>query len=77
MLLYDKKKAVTAILGAESPGVGVKSEDDGAGSALKVAAHELITAVSNKDADAVVSAFKAMFAACEVEPHAEYGDEED
>lgn len=43
--------------------------------ALSTIAQELITAVKEEDADAVVSAFKAMFAQCESEPHSEYDEE--
>lgn len=76
MLMFDKKKAITAILGENSPGVGVKGEEEGS-SALSLAANEFITAVHDKDAARVAAAFKAMFAACEAEPHYEGSHEED
>lgn len=42
-----------------------------------VLAEDLIQAIDRKDAAAVASAFSALYQACELEPHEEYGEERD
>jgi hypothetical protein len=65
IMMGDKKKALTAILGEESENVGVR--ESGSPSDLEQCASELIQAVESKDASSVASALRACWAACEAE----------
>lgn len=71
ILMGDRKKALTAILGPESDNVGVAS--DGGPSDLEHACGELLAALDGKDAPALASAFRACMAACDSETPAGEG----
>lgn len=66
----DEKSIAKAIVGAPEP-----AEAGGSDDGKTAAAEQLIAAVQDGDADAVVVAFKAMFDLLEAEPHEEYEDE--
>lgn len=68
MLLYDKKKALTHILGKVPAEGEVEGGDE---SPLKTCVSEFIDAVHAKDVEAATSALKACFSALEAEPHKE------
>lgn len=63
MILFDKRKALEAILGPS--GEEIKKEDL---DPLKASLSELIEAVNNKDVASAVSAFRAAFAGMSTEP---------
>ncbi len=69
---------VTAILGPESPAVGVRGPSGGPDGEMEVAhaiAEELIDAITSKDKMAVWEALKAAFTCMESMPHDEYEKE--
>ncbi len=72
MMLGNKKKAVTAILGPEP---GMEDKEGGAGDSAAEStalAQEFIDAVHSKDPEGLVSSFKALSASCEAgEPEGE------
>ena len=68
----DEKSIAKAIVGAPEP-----SEAGGADDGKTAAAEQLIAAVQDGDAAAVVVAFKAMFELMELEPHEEYEEEDE
>lgn len=69
-MMGDKRKAVTAILGPASPGVGAKGDDSGPDD-LEVLAEELIDAFHSKDAALVAAGLRAVFDKLDSEPHVE------
>lgn len=72
-IMFDKKRpnAIHAILGGDGPKEGESSPD----SELHECAQELIDAIHAKSVPEAVSAFKAMFACLESQPHEEYGED--
>lgn len=72
MIMGDKKKAITAILGERHPNVGERWEDGPkTHDALSALGSELCEAVKSDDGPGVVSALRAIFAELDSEPHAE------
>lgn len=65
MMMGDKKKAVTAILG---PIEGEKEKDSAPADALELISEDLIAAVKAGDANAVASALRAAYAECGAPP---------
>jgi hypothetical protein len=77
MIMNDRRKAATMIVDhmpKYAEGGDVEAPDDG-GDDGEALAHEFVSAVHAKDAAGTWAAFKAMFAACELSPHEEYGDD--
>lgn len=60
MLMQDKKKAVTAILGEDHPNVGDRREEE---SPLKMAASELLQCIKDDDVEGVMGALRACYSA--------------
>lgn len=58
-MMGDKKKALTAMLGPESPGIGIKDEDGDMGDDGHAIANEMMDAFHAKDSAAFWDAFKA------------------
>jgi predicted outer membrane lipoprotein len=73
IIMGDKKKTLTAILGPRSENIGERSEIENGGveDSLLACAEELISAVHAKDAQGVVEALQAAFEHMEMQPHAE------
>lgn len=67
IIMMDKKKVLSQILGPEEEAVSVEGE-----SPLHTCVQELIECVHNKDVEGAVSAFKACVVACSESPE-EYG----
>ncbi len=65
MIMGDKKKVLTAILGEHKE---IKEPEV---NALETIAGELIECIHAHDVAGVVEAFKALFAECEMSPHEE------
>lgn len=74
----NRKNAVTAILGPESPNVGVRSElsDSESPEELKMISQELIEAIHARNPEDVCQALKAAFELLDSEPHEEGPEEE-
>ena len=64
MIMMDKKRFLTAILGPEKG----EEQDDGTADPLEAVAKELIESVINHDVKGVCEAFKAAFQLCGAEP---------
>jgi hypothetical protein len=75
IMMGDKKKAITAILGPHSDNVGKRGEDgaieEEGPDTLMVCMEELIDAIHAKDASAAVDAFRTAFEELEMTPHEE------
>ncbi len=70
----DRKKALTAILGPDSPNVGIKGEEDaeeGSDGALMAIAEELLECIHSKDATGLVEGLRAIFQEFDASPHVE------
>ena len=67
MILYDKRRALTQILGED--GEPVKKGEEK--SSLHACMEEFMHAVKADNVEGMVSAFKACFAECDAEPHEE------
>lgn len=76
MIMINKRRGVIdAILGPENS--EAKDKMEGPDEGLSMAAEEFIKAVKADDTQGVMDSFKAMFAACEAEPHDEYDPDKD
>lgn len=64
IMMGDRKKAVTAILGPDSDNVGSREDESGSEDAMHSVANELIEAVHAKNVPDVVAALKAAHAMC-------------
>lgn len=76
----DRKKSTAGLLVANIDGTA-RDEDEGAdddsqGEDLVDLADDLLRAISSKSPESIADAFRAMFLACESEPHSEAGESE-
>lgn len=77
IMLGDKKKALTAILGPRHEEVEKKEGGASDSSAeLHAIAHDLVESVHARNVPDVVEALKAFFYACDAMPHVEGEHEE-
>ena len=67
MMIGDKRKLLTAVLGPHEPDGEVKEDAN----EVHAIAQELIEAVHNHDVAGVADALKAAFELLDMEPHAE------
>jgi len=85
MFIHDRKKAAGVIVSRMKDGpqgysdggsVQMPEEGMGGGDDLTSLAQDFLHAVDTKSPQALADAFKAMFLACEQEPHDEAGEME-